>query len=318
MIHVAEKTGKCEIRPNSYVHKIEIDANGRATGAVYFDSERNVHLQKAKAVVISANGAETPRLLLLSANKQFPNGLANSSGLVGKHLMFNSGAVSIGVFEEPLNDYKGFAVSRIIHDFYELDAQKVGFYGGGGIDARFDLTPIGFAAGVLPPGTPRWGKGFKDAIAHNFTRTMEIMSHGTSLPLETNSISLDADVKDDWGLPALCLTYKDHPDDLKLATWLNARGLELLDAAGAKQKWSFPIEEQSFGVHLLGTCRMGNDPKTSVVNADHRTHDVKNLFLCDGGSFVTSGRGQPTMTIEALAFRASDRIRDLAKRGELA
>jgi choline dehydrogenase-like flavoprotein len=317
MIHVAEKTGRCEIRPNSYVHRIEVDANGRATGAVYFDAQRNVHLQKAKAVVISANGAETPRLLLLSANKQFPNGLANSSGMVGKHLMFNSGAVSIGVFEEPLNDYKGFAVSRIIHDFYELDAQKVGFYGGGGIDARFDLTPIGFANGALPPGTPRWGKGFKDTLAHNFTRSMEIMSHGTSLPLESNSFSLDADVKDDWGLPALCMTYKDHPDDLKLATWLNARGLELLDAAGAKQKWSFPIEEQSFSVHLLGTCRMGNDPKTSIINTDHRTHDVKNLFLCDGSSMVTSGRGQPTMTIEALAFRAADRIRDLAKRGEI-
>ena len=117
--------------------------------------------------------------------------------------MFNSGAVSVGVFEEPLNDYKGFAVSRIIHDFYELDAQKVGFYGGGGIDARFDLTPIGFAMGGLPPGTPRWGKGFKDTMAHNFTRTMEIMSHGTSLPLETNGFSLDADVKDDWGLPGV-------------------------------------------------------------------------------------------------------------------
>src|ERR1700759_2529779 len=155
MIHVAEKTGRCEIRPNSYVHKIEVDANGRATGAVYFDAERNVHLKKAKAVVISGNGAETPRLLLLSANKQFPNGLANSSGLVGKYLMFNSGAVSVGVFEEPLNDYKGFAVSRIIHDFYELDAQKVGFYGGGGIDARFDVTPIGFAAGGGEPDAPR-------------------------------------------------------------------------------------------------------------------------------------------------------------------
>jgi choline dehydrogenase-like flavoprotein len=318
MIHVAEKTGRCEIRPNSYVHKIEVDATGRATGAVYFDAQRNVHLQKAKAVVLSANGAETPRLLLLSASKQFPNGLANSSGLVGKYLMFNSGAVSVGVFEEPLNDYKGFAVSRIIHDFYELDAQKVGFYGGGGIDARFDVTPIGFAMGGLPPGTPRWGKGFKDTLAHNFTRSMEIMSHGTSLPLETNGFSLDTNVKDDWGLPALCLTYKDHPDDLKLAAWLNARGLELLDAAGAKQKWSFPIEEQSFGVHLLGTCRMGNDPKTSVINTDHRTHDVKNLFLCDGSSLVTSGRGQPTMTIEALAFRAADRIRDVAKRGEMA
>jgi choline dehydrogenase-like flavoprotein len=317
-IRVAEKTGRCEIRPNSYVHRIELDANGRATGALYFDEKRNVHLQKAKAVILSANGAETPRLLLLSANKQFPDGLANSSGFVGKNLMFNSGAISLAVFEHPINDYKGFAVSRILHDFYELDPQKVGFYGGGGLDARFDATPIGFAMGSLPPGTPAWGKGFKDTLAHNFTRTLEIFCHGTSLPVETNSFSIDPDVKDAWGLPALRLTYKDHPDDLKLARWLNQRALELLDAAGAQKKWSFPIEEQSFGVHLLGTCRMGNDPKTSVINTDHRTHDVKNLFLCDGSSLVTSGRGQPTLTIEALAFRAADRITALAHRGDIA
>jgi choline dehydrogenase-like flavoprotein len=316
-IRVAERTGRCEIRPNSYVHRIEMDNAGRATGAVYFDEKRNVQLQKAKAVVVCANGAETPRLLLLSANKQFPNGLANSSGLVGKYLMLNSGAMSIGVFEHPLNDYKGFAVSRVFHDFYELDAQKVGFYGGGGLDARFDFTPVGFAMGALPADTPRWGKGFKDALRHNFTRTMEIFCHGTSLPVETNSFSLDPDLKDAWGLPALRMTYKDHPDDLKLGNWMNSRASELLDAAGAQKKWSFPAQEQQFAVHLLGTCRMGNDPMTSVINADHRTHDVKNLFLCDGSSLVTSGRGQPTMTIEALAFRAADRITALAKRGDL-
>jgi choline dehydrogenase-like flavoprotein len=317
VIPLAEQSGKCEIRPNSYVHKIEMDERGRATGALYFDEKKTVHLQKAKAVIVSANGAETPRLLLLSASSKYPEGLANSSGQVGKNLMFNTAAVSVGVFDEPTNDYKGFAVSRILHDFYELDAQTVGFYGGGGLDARFDMTPIGFAFGGLPPGSPRWGKDFKALLAHNFTRSFEIFGHGTSLPVEDNSFSIDPDVKDAWGLPALRLTYKDHPDDIKLAHWLAARSSELLDAAGAKQHWTFPIDEQQFGVHLLGTCRMGKDPKTSVVNADHQTHDVKNLFLCDGGSFVTSGRGQPTMTIMALAFRAADRIRDLAKRGEL-
>jgi choline dehydrogenase-like flavoprotein len=333
-IRVAEKTGRCEIRPNSYVHRIEMDSNGRVTGAVYFDEKRNTHLQKAKAVVVCANGAETPRLLLLSANKQFPNGLANSSGVVGKYLMLNSGGVTTAVFEHPLNDYKGFAVSRILHDFYELDPQKVGFYGGGGLDARFDMTALSFALnnwpgawtdhtapgqqGGLPPGTPRWGKAFKDTLAHNFNCTMEIFAHGTSLAVENNSFSLDPDLKDAWGLPALCLTYKDHPDDLKLWAFQNARAHELLEAAGAVQKWSQPIQESQFAVHLLGTCRMGNDPKTSVINSDHRTHDVKNLFLCDGSSLVTSGRGQPTMTIEALAFRAADRITALAKRGEIA
>jgi len=316
-IRMAEKTGRCEIRPNSYVHRIELDANGRATGAIYFDEKRTVQRQKAKAVVVCANGAETPRLLLLSANKQFPNGLANSSGIVGKHLMLNSGTVATAVFEHPLNDYKGFAVSRILHDFYELDPEKVGFRGGGGLDARFDMTPITFAFGSLPPGTPQWGKGFKDVLSHNFTRTVEIFSHGTSLPVENNSFSLDPDLKDAWGLPALRMTYKDHPDDLRLTDWLNARASELLDAAGAVKKWSFPAQEQQFAVHLLGTCRMGNDPKTSVINSDHQTHDVKNLFLCDGSSLVTSGRGQPTMTIEALAFRAADRITALAKRGDL-
>src|ERR1700720_2487195 len=114
-VRMAEKTGRCEIRPNSYVHRIELDSNGRATGAIYFDEKRQVQRQKAKAVVVCANGAETPRLLLLSANKQFPDGLANSSGYVGKNLMLNSGGVTTAVFEEPLNDYKGFGVSRRLH-----------------------------------------------------------------------------------------------------------------------------------------------------------------------------------------------------------
>jgi choline dehydrogenase-like flavoprotein len=316
-IRVAERTGRCEVRANSYVHRIELDSNGRAIGAAYFDEKRNTHLQKAKAVVVCANGAETPRLLLLSASKQFPDGLANSSGLVGKNLMFNSGGTVTGVYAEPLNDYKGYCVSRVLHDFYELDKEKVGFCGGGGLDARYDFTPISFALGGIPPETPRWGKEFKATLAHNFTRTMEIFCHGTSLPVENNSFSLDPDLKDAWGLPALRLTYKDHPDDLKLSNWLFERAHAVHEAAGAVKKWSFPAQEQQFGVHLLGTCRMGHDPKSSVINADHRTHDVKNVFLCDGSSLVTSGRGQPTMTIMALAFRAADRITALAKRGEL-
>jgi choline dehydrogenase-like flavoprotein len=317
MIPVAEKTGRCEIRPNSYVHKIEIDDNGRATGAVYFDAKGAAHLQKARAVILAANGAETPRLLLLSQCKQFPNGLANSSGMVGKNLMPNTGAIGFGVYEEPLNDYKGFAVSRILHDFYELDIQKLGFYGGGGVDARFDMTPINFVVQGLPPGTPMWGPDFKKTLHNNFTRTMQIFFHGTSVPVETNAFSLDDEVKDAWGLPALRMTFKDHDNDLKYMQWMTERVMEILDASGAKQKWHAPVGPQQFAVHLLGTCRMGDDPKKSVINIDHRTHDVKNLFLCDGSSMVTSGRGQPTMTIEALAFRAADRITALAKSGEI-
>src|SRR5437660_8927503 len=107
--------------------------------------------------------------------------------------MLISGPSAMAVFEQPLHDYKGVAVSRILHDFYELDPQKVGFCGGGGLDARFDLTPISFALGSLPPDTARWGADVKKALAYNFTRTLEVFCHGTSLAVETNSCSLDPD-----------------------------------------------------------------------------------------------------------------------------
>ena len=267
-------------------------------------------------MILAANGSETPRLLLLSKSNQFPAGLANSSGLVGKYLMFNTDAMAAGRFEHELNEYKSIEVTRIMQDHYEIDA-KLGFYGGGGISARFQNFPITFAFGGLPPDGPQWGSEYKKALQRDFTRTMILMGHGTSLPLENNSISLDDTVKDAWGLPAMRVTYKDHPDDLKTARFFQDRSLEILEAAGALEKWSYPVTESNFGVHLLGTCRMGNDPKTSVIDADHRTHDIPNLFLCDGSSFVTSGRGQPTETIQALAFRAADRITAAAKKGDV-
>ena len=316
VIPVAQQTGRCEIRTQSYACRVRTNRHGRATGVVYFDAGRRQHFQKARAVILSANGAETPRLLLLSSSQQFPNGLATSSGWVGTHLMINSFSGVLATFEYPLNDYTSAAVSRVLHDFYELDP-KLGFYGGGGLDARFGRTPLNFALGPLPPDVPRWGQAYKHWLAESFSRSMSVSCHATSLPVEANSFSLDPDLKDDWGLPALRMTYKDHPDDLKTVKYLQDRALELLAETPAKRVWAQPIQEQTHAVHLLGTCRMGNDPKSSVVNADHRTHDVPNLFLCDGSSFVTSGRGQPTMTIQALAFRAADRIVAAARRGQV-
>ena len=138
-----------------------------------------------------------------------------------------------------------------------------------------------------------------------------------TLPVEANSVSVDPVLKDAWGLPALRCTYKDHPDDLKFAAWLRDRADEILGSAGALKVWRKPIAETTVGLVALGTCRMGNDPRRSVVNRFHRTHDVPNLFVCDGSSFVTSGRGQPTMTIQALAFRAAEHIAGFARRSEI-
>jgi choline dehydrogenase-like flavoprotein len=299
------------------VRKVELDARGRATGVVYFDAQKKERLQRAKAVILCANGAETPRLLFNSASRRFPEGLANSSGLVGKNLMFNGGAGAMGLFEHPLNEYRSIQCTRLSHDFYNSDPKR-GFYGGGGIDARFQQYPITWGLGGLPKEAPFWGSEYKRMLGEYFTRSMMLAGHTTSLPVPSNNITLDPVVKDDWGLPILRVTYKDHPDDIKISQFLLDRQLEILDAAGAEKKWvAYPAEELEFTAHLLGTCRMGKDPKTSVIDVDHRTHDVRNLFICDGSSMVTSGRGQPTMTIMALAFRAGERIGGLAKRGEI-
>ena len=149
------------------------------------------------------------------------------------------------------------------------------------------------------------------------TRSMYLLSHSTTLPLERNSISLDPEWKDAWGLPAMRVTFQSHDDDIKTMRFLLDRQMEILDAAGARRKWAYPVESTTQGFHLLGTCRMGADRKRSVVDAHHRTHDVRNLFLVDGSSFVTSGRNQPTCMIQALAYRAADHLVQAAKRGEV-
>ena len=314
MIPEAEATGRCEVRAESYVFNLPADTKGRLTGVRYFDRDRREGFQKARAVVLCANGAETPRLLLNSASSRLPNGLANSSGLVGKYLMFNQGSQVGGVFEHPLNEYKSAQVTRLVHDFYDSDPRR-GFYGGGGIDARIGPQPMLWALRE-EEGAPRWGAAFK-ARLQEFTHSMAAWGHTTSLPLESNSISIDPQLKDAWGVPAIRTTYRDHPDDLAMARFLREQGTAILEAAGALRVGREPIAESQFAVHLLGTCRMGNDPARSVVDRFHRTHDVRNLFICDGSSFVTSGRGQPTMTIQALAFRAAEHIGRFARANEI-
>jgi choline dehydrogenase-like flavoprotein len=317
MIPEAVATGRCEVRASSYVRKIEADRRGLVTGVKYFDAKRKEIYQRAKTVVVCANGAETPRLLLLSRSGRFPEGLANSSGLVGKNIMFNGSAFVGGRFEKQVNGYKSVADTRMIHDFYELDP-SLGISGGGGIDIRFDMPPITFALRGQGPGGQRWGADFKRQLHERFTHSAYALCHSTSLPMESNSVSLDPRLKDAWGLPALRMTFQGHPNDHRLSEFLLARGMELLEAAGAVERWPYPPGDPPFPqVHMLGTCRMGNDPKSSVVNRDHRAHDVPNLFLVDGSSFVTSGRGQPTMTIQALAFRAAERMTEMARKGEL-
>lgn len=307
MIPGAVATSQCEIRPNSYVRRIEMGRNGRVTGVTYFDRDKKDVFQRAKAVVLSANGVETPKLLLLSATGAFPDGLANSSGQVGRNFMCNGYAAAGALFDQAVNGWKGVNVSRVIWDFFEIP-RELGLYGGGGLDMRM-------SGGNSWPGEPTWGREWKKRAKVYYSNRVQALAHTTQLPVSTNRIDLDPVEKDAWGLSVPRITFTGHPLDTKLTQFFMDRARELLQAAGAAKLSEPRVATAGFpgGGHLLGTCRMGKDPKTSVIDADHRTHDVPNLFIVDGSSFVTSGRGQPTMTIQALAFRAADRITQLAK-----
>lgn len=315
LVPEALATGRCEVRTGCKVRKVETDARGRATGVVYFDRDRREVLQRARAVFLCANGAESPRLLLMSKSARFPDGLANGSGMVGRHLMFNGNTGGNGEFEHEVNGHKGPPVTRIVLDTYELDRE--GFFGGGGFDFRYPFPPT-LAMLSLPTDGPQWGSAFKAMMRRMHTRTAYCWGHTTSLPVATNAVDLDPLEKDGWGLPALRVTFREHEQDVRMYRYMHDRGIDLLKAAGAVRTWGEPPGAEPGGsVHLLGTCRMGNDPRSSVVDRFHRAHEVPNLFVVDGSSFVTAGRGQPTLTIQALAFRAADHASRMARRGEL-
>lgn len=314
VLPLAEKTGRCEIRVKSYVREISVDNSGRVTGVIYFDAQKREVRQKAKAVILSANGSESARLLLMSKSARFPDGLANSNGMVGRNVMFGN-TVNVGaLFEHPLNEYKGVISGAGIVDYVHSDPKR-GFYGGGRMTARGYLTPFELGLDGLSPEAPRWGAGYKLALREEANHRMTITSFVTQMPLDSNRIDLDPDVKDAWGLPAMRITSSVHADDKKNMEFFRQKSIEVLEAAGATKVWAPPVNESRGGAHNRGSCRMGNDPRTSVVDKFHKAHDVPNLYLVDGSSFVTGGRNHPTVTIQALAFRAADHIIRNAKDG---
>ena len=187
----------------------------------------------------------------------------------GQSLMFAATVETAPQFDLP--EYKGIPVTSLIHDYYAADPKR-GFFGGAGIDARFDFFPASFALHGLPPDTPRWGGDFKKTFEIYFTRTMSLLSHTSSLAQARNNVSLDPDVKDGWGLPAPRITFNYHPDDVATFKWALEKQVEILEVAGAKKVWSLPydVTDNMPSRHLMGTCRMGMDPEASVVNAFSR------------------------------------------------
>ncbi len=292
------------------VREIEVDDRGLATGAIYIDEHGRERRQKAHTVIVCANGVGTPRLLLLSKSKHFPDGLANSSGLVGKRLMMHPFSAVMATFDEDLESWRGpFGQNIASFEFYETD-EKRGFVRG----AKWGAMPAGGPLGATSfVGTKvftdpnakvedMWGPHFHDMVDRRFGHTMVWGIIGEDLPEESNEVLLDDNLVDTDGIPAPKLKYKVSDNSEKMLKFHEDRVLEAMQAGGAIET-SVVHQMADTGWHLLGTCLMGDDPKKSVVNRWGQTHDVPNLFVFDGSTFPTSGGLNPTATIMSVALR---------------
>jgi choline dehydrogenase-like flavoprotein len=290
-----------EVRANSMVAQVEHNGRGLVTGVLYFRKGTDaLHRQRAKNIVIAGYAVETPRLLLNSASSLFPDGLANSSGLVGKCFMVHTGEQAFARFSQRINQYKAPPPGGAITEHFNRTIPEADFVCGYSIEV-VGPHPADFAA-RLTTARKLWGADLRRTMLdYNYYAGLGIV--GEVLPQPKNMVKLHQSERDQYGLPVAHVIFSHHENDLRMVTHAKQKMKEILEAAGGEDIWTADRT-----AHLLGTCRMGNDPDISVVNSDCRTHDVPNLFVCDGSVFTTSTGVNPSLTIEAIAARTADRI----------
>ena len=295
-----------EIRDLAMVARIEMGRDGRATGLTYH-RQGEWRFQRARHVVAAGYAIETPRLLLGSANDQFPNGLANGNGLVGTHLMVHSGANAWATMEEEIRWYKAPPSMALTEHWNYHDSGK-DFPGGYCLMSQGPL-PAEWSS-ILSGSRGLWGLELRnEMLKYNHMAGLEIV--GEVLPRLDNRVELDEEV-DELGLKIPRVTFSYCDEDRRLMRHATGFMSELLRAAGGRDLWTGDDT-----AHLMGGCRMGDDPDTSVTNADGRSWEIPNLWICDGSLFPTSGGVNPSLTIQALACRIGDRITAMAASGEL-
>lgn len=286
-----------EIRDLSMASRIELGKDRRVTGVHYFDDAGETHFQKAKAVIVSGYAIETPRLLFNSACPGFENGLANSSDSLGRYLMAQAGNVVLGRFDELVRMYKAPPAHALTEEFYETDPTH-DFARGFAIQTVGPL-PIAFAKQMMAA-KKAWGWGMRrEMMDYNHWAAFGVL--GEILPWPENRVTLDPNDKDRFGLPVAHVSFNLHENDKKLIRLGKETTMEVMWAAGAQE-----VVQEARYAHLVGAARMGSDPRTSVVDKFGRTHDIPNLFICDGSIMPTQGSANPGLTIQALAARTAD------------
>lgn len=314
-IPAALATGNVELRTESIVREVLTDSSGRANGVLYEDVSGQTVRQEAKLVILCCGGIETARLLLLSTSSRFPDGLANSTGLVGKNATFHQYLMAIGLFDrelvDPIFGWSGHYMSLCTFDFYETDTRR-----GHVLGSPIFPSGLGHPINWNYPGRPSWGKPAKDADRDLFNYTMKIGGVLHDLPVESNRVDLDPVVKDAWGMPVARITHTPHPNDFALDRWQVDKNAEILDAAGASKIIPIYMERITGNTcHQHGMTRMGDDPSRSVVDKWGQAHDVPGLFVMDGAVFPTATGVNPTLSIMANAWRCCDYIASVLRVG---
>ena len=304
----AEATGRLDLRPQSHAVKISHDDTGKATGVVYADKDGKLQEQRARLVCVACNSIESPRLLLNSASTKYPDGLANSSGMVGKNYMRHTTGSVYSVFEKPVHMYRGTTMAGIIQD-EAVNKPDRGFVGGYELETLSLGLP--FMAAFLEPGG--WGKDFAWAM-DKYAHMAGMWIVGEDMPQETNRVTLNKDVKDQYGMPVPNVHFDDHENDLKMRAHAYKQGSAVHEAAGAIKSYHTPPYPST---HNLGTNRMAANARDGVVNKWGQTHDIKNLFISDGSQFTTGGAENPTLTIVTLAIRQAEHIAERMKKNEI-
>lgn len=297
-----------EIRPGCFAYRINHGTDGRVKSVSYFDSEGREREQSAKVVILCGYAIESPRLLLNSASSRYPDGLANSSGLVGRNLMVHLGGNVLGRWNKPLDSFITPPVGIISEDPHGTDSSR-GFIRGYSLES-YMLFPLEFAQSLVTYNPEIWGKRLID-IMDEYTHFAMLGLVGEILPREQNRVTL-ADEKDRFGVRVAKVEFTKDENTVRM----EKHGLKLCEdimRAGGM------VEALYTGgtIHLLGTCRMGNDPAKSVVDQYCRSHDIRNLFICDGSVFVTGGSVNPSLTIQAIASRTADHINESVRKGEI-
>ncbi len=307
----ARATGRVEIRPQCMAREITVGSDGKARSVIYFDAEGREQEIFSRAIVVAGNAIETPRLLLLSRSSRFPDGLANSSGLVGRYFTEHIGVWTHGLFPQRLDPWRGTPSGGHLQDFYETNARNGFARGWTIIVTNSSHWPLTVASGVLG-----WGAEHKARTKQLFAHVAGVCSCGEQLPDVRNHVTLDPIVKDSYGLPVPHLVNRPYENDRAMIKAISLRLREVLEAAGATEIWGGQ-HQPGQPSHYMGTCRMGANPATSVVDPWGRAHDVPNLFIGDGSVFVTGGAANPALTISALAARTAEGIVARFKRKEL-